>query len=308
MTIQDALLGYWLERRRNVSEATVKDYSLTFNRFVAWLPANIQIDAITADHVRQFLNAMQRQHKLRGKTLANYWTALSSLWTWAEAELNLPHVIRNRVACPEYRRPAILPYTRQEITAMLEATGQNSAWRSRNGHQVRSIRPEALRDRAIVLTLLDSGLRASELCALCVGDHEQRTGQLHIKKGKGNKARYVYLGDSSRKAIWRYLASRPGVQPGAPLFATKTGGHIERNSLGNMIESTAKRAGVAHPTIHRFRHTFAITFLRNGGNVLELQQLLGHEKLDTVRIYASLAQVDLVDAQRRASPADNWRL
>lgn len=308
MTIQDALLGYWLERRRNVSPATVKDYSLTFNRFVAWLPANIPIEAITADHVRQFLNAMQRQHKLRGKTLANYWTALSSLWTWAEAELRIPHIIRNRVACPEYRRPAILPYTRQEITAMLEATGQNSAWRSRNGRQVRSVRPEALRDRAILLTLLDSGLRASELCNLTIGDHDNRNGQLHIRKGKGGKDRYVYLGDSSRKAIWRYLASRPGAPPTAPLFATKTGGHIERNSLGNMIESTAKRANVEHPTIHRFRHTFGITFLRNGGNVLELQQLLGHEKLETVRIYASLAQIDLEQAQRRASPADNWRL
>lgn len=308
MTIQDALLGYWLERRRNVSEATVSDYTNTFSRFVAWLPADIQIEAITADHIRRFLDAMQRQRNLCGKTLANYWTALSSLWTWAEAELNLPHIIRHRVACPEYHRKEIMPYTRHEITAMLEATGQNSAWRSRGGRQVRSVRHEALRDRAILLTLLDSGIRASELCALCVEHHDQRTGQLHIKKGKGNKGRYVYLGDSSRKAIWRYLASRAGVQPGDPLFATKTGGHIERSSLGNMIEATAKRAGVANPTIHKFRHTFAINFLRNGGNVLELQQMLGHEKLDTVRIYARLAQIDLEHAQRRASPADNWRL
>ncbi len=308
MTISDALLGYWLERRRNVSEATVRDYSLTFRRFVAWLPANIEIGAITADDVRRFLAAMQRQHKLGGKTLANYWTALSSLWTWAEAEMQIPHIIRNRIACPEYRRKEILPYTRQEITAMLEATGQNGTWRSRSGRQVRSLRPEALRDRAILLVLLDSGLRASELCALCVDDYDQRNGQLHVRHGKGNKGRYVYLGDSSRKAIWRYMAARPATLAADPLFATRTGGHLERNSLGNMIEATARRAGVPKPTIHRFRHTFAINFLRNGGNVLELQQLLGHEKLDTVRIYAALAQVDLEEAQRRASPADNWRL
>lgn len=129
-----------------------------------------------------------------------------------------------------------------------------------------------------------------------------------MRHGKGGKGRYVYLGDSSRKAIWRYLATRSAAQPSDPLFATKVGSHIERNSLGNMLEATARRAGVPNPTIHRFRHTFAINFLRNGGNVLELQQLLGHEKLDTVRIYASLAQVDLEEAQRRASPADNWRL
>ncbi len=62
-----------------------------------------------------------------------------------------------------------------------------------------------------------------------------------------------------------------------------------------------------HSTVHKFRHTFAITFLRNGGSVLELQRMLGHERLDTVRIYASLAEADLQEAQKRASPADNWK-
>lgn len=57
-----------------------------------------------------------------------------------------------------------------------------------------------------------------------------------------------------------------------------------------------------------FRHTFAITFLRNGGNVLELQRLLGHEKMDTLRIYVELAQLDLANAQAAASPADHWGL
>ncbi len=60
--------------------------------------------------------------------------------------------------------------------------------------------------------------------------------------------------------------------------------------------------------MHRFRHTFAVNFLRNGGNVLELQEMLGHERMDTVRIYAKLAEVDLQAAQQRSSVADNWRL
>jgi len=60
--------------------------------------------------------------------------------------------------------------------------------------------------------------------------------------------------------------------------------------------------------LHRFRHTFAYNFLRNGGNPIELQRLLGHEEMDTVNIYVNLAESDLQDAQRRASPANNWRL
>ena len=64
-------------------------------------------------------------------------------------------------------------------------------------------------------------------------------------------------------------------------------------------------AGV-HP--HRFRHTFAINYLRNGGDVLHLQAVLGHETMDTVRNYVRLAQIDLASAQQNASPADAWRL
>lgn len=308
MFLDDALTGYWLDKQRDLSPHTVRDYSLTFARLRAFLGAGARIEAITPDDLRRFLDDVQAEHDLGAKTLANTWIALSSLWTWAEKELHIPHCLRGRVDRPRYRRPPVLPYDRHEVLALVTATAYAAGWDSINGKRAVASRPTAQRDRAILLTLVDTGIRAQELCDLTVADYDPRRAQLHVRQGKGRKARYVYLGQAAHKAIWKYLATRPGAAGDQPLFATRTATHLDRNALRHMIERCAQRAGVPHAGVHRFRHTFAVNFLRNGGNVLELQALLGHEKLDTIHIYASLAQVDLQQAQKRASPADNWQL
>jgi site-specific recombinase XerD len=74
-----------------------------------------------------------------------------------------------------------------------------------------------------------------------------------------------------------------------------------------MILRLGDNAGVQNAHPHRFRHTFAITFLRNGGSPLLLQELLGHEELSTVLHYVKLAEQDIDDGARH-SPADHWRL
>jgi len=79
--------------------------------------------------------------------------------------------------------------------------------------------------------------------------------------------------------------------------------------LRRLLNRMGERAGLAKSVYpHRFRHTFSVNFLRNGGNVFELQQLLGHTSLEMIKRYAKIAQSDVEAAHRRASPVDNWRL
>lgn len=308
MQWETALEGYWLEKRSRVSPATVRDYTNTFRRFADYHGVDLPpVEHIGAVHVRTYLNHL-KDTGLSDKTILNAWIAFSSFWTWAETELKIPHIIRDRVARPKYRRPAIEPYTRADLNAMLNVVDKAATWTSKHGKQVTEARSTAHRDRAILLTLVDTGIRASELCDLLIGDYESKTGRLHIRHGKGNKSRYVYAGDATRKALWRYLADRPDAKPEQPLFATRTGIALERNNLRHLIENCAARAGVTNATVHKFRHTCAINFLRNGGSLLELQRILGHESMNTLHIYVTLAESDLSAAQRRASPADNWKL
>jgi integrase/recombinase XerD len=307
ITFDHAIEGYWLARRGNFSQGTISEYSVTFRRFAERFGATPLVDITPAD-VQRWMADTVAAHKLSKKSMCNIWTALSSFWTWASVELDVPHVIRNHVQMPEYRSPVIEIYSELEIKAMIGACGQKAEWRTRHGRSVRLDSPFGLRDQAIIITLVDTGVRASELCNFEIRDYIQQQGRLLVRQGKWGKDRVVFLGQSGRRILWRYLVSRADAHPSDPLFATGTNRPIERNNLRRMLKDIGDRSAVTKVTVHRFRHTFAVNFLRNGGNLLELQEMLGHEHMDTVRIYARLAEVDLAAAQRRSSVADKWRL
>ena len=309
MRLDYALEGYWLSKRRGFSPHTVADYQVTFRRLVAFLGAEREFERISTADVNRFLNHLQAELGLSAKTVLNAWTALSSLWTWAERESDAQHVIRGRIARPKYRRPIIEPFSEAEVRALLKACETMHAWDRRNDRYIEGTRPTALRDRAILLMLLDCGLRVSELTALNLADYDRKSGQVTIHHGKGDKKRTISVATVAKQAIWRYLKTRPEALPGDPLFlSSHSGGRMDRVAVRAIVMRAGERAGVAKAYPHRFRHTFAVNFLRNGGNPLALQDILGHEKLDTVRLYVKLAETDLAQAQASASPADRWGL
>lgn len=306
MKLSDAIDGYWLDKQLDFSKHTITGYRVIFRRFVAFLDDK-EIEQVTTNDVRHFLLHCADEFELSAKSLSNVWAALSSLWTWAESELKTEHIIRGKVKRPRYRKTIIETFTQDDIRALLKAAGYTQSWQARSGKQTQSRRPTASRDRAIILTLLDTGIRAQELCDLTIGDYDEKRGRLHIRHGKGDKQRFVVLGSRSRKAIWRMLVERGQVKPSAPMYATQTEGHMQRDNLRHTLRRIGERANVQRVYPHRFRHTFAINFVRNGGNVLLLKELLGHESIDMVMHYARIAEQD-IDRGSDYSPADNWRL
>lgn len=305
MKFSVAVEGFFLDRGLQLAKTTVANYRHYFGLFQTFMNDQ-DIETITGRDITRFLLHLSQERGLSDRTVHDVRARLSSLWTWANGELGIDNIVA-RVPKPTYRNREIVPYTRQELHQLLDAATHDRQWRARNGQLVQSKRATALRDRAILLTLVDTGIRASELCDLTIGDYDQRRGRLHIRHGKGDKGRFVITGKRTQKALWRYLATRAGTQPSDPLFASGAGNRLDRHNLYNMVVRTGERANVAGAGIHRFRHTFAINFLKNGGNVFELQALLGHEDIKTVAIYVRLSELDL-DATQRHSPADNWRL
>ena len=247
------------------------------------------------------------------KTIRNIWVTLSSFFSWAKMEFQIESPLEN-IPAPKFPKTVTEPYTQEEIERMIKACTYSREAETVRRRRFVMRRPTGNRDRAILLTLLDTGIRASEFCALKVGDFDAKTGRLEIRHGeaggaKGGKGRIVYLGKAARHAVWRYLAEREdGDDVTAPLFIASRNHVFTPNNLRHLVKRIAEKCDVKNEYPHRFRHTFAITYLRSGGDVFTLQSLLGHGSLDMVRHYARIAQLDVEQAHRKASPVDNWRL
>lgn len=309
MRLSLAIEGFLLFRAGAGSINTMKEYAYTLHKWVAHI-GDVDTGELAADHVRRFLYHLRIEEELSPKTVKNAWIGLSAFFTWLEGEMGIEHVIRKyKIKMPAAASREIIPLDKQQLRQLLLACERTAEWDGEKRSGPTTKRPTRVRDRAIVLMLLDTGSRASELCALLIGDVDMKTGAVQIRRGKGDKGRTVYLGNLAREALWRYVSKRKDTRPSDPLFETSKRSAVDRAALRKMLLTAGKRAGIVEPvTPHRLRHTFAITYLRNGGDVYTLQRLLGHSSMEMVRRYLSLAQTDIAEAHRRASPVDNWRL
>ena len=155
------------------------------------------------------------------------------------------------------------------------------------------------RDYCILCIFLNCGLRISEIVGLNLGDI--RTDHLRVR-GKGSKERVVFLNDAVADALNAYLAlraTRKATEPGA-LFLTASGSRVSRAAVHAMVKKTLLRAGLdaEHYSAHKLRHTAATLMLQNGVDVRTLQELLGHEHLNTTQIYTHVDSGELRTAAR----------
>lgn len=162
---------------------------------------------------------------------------------------------------------------------------------------------EDVRDRAIILLLADTGCRVGGLCSLTISNLDI-PGRSAVVIEKGNRGRFVYFTDPTADALALYLAVRPAADSDA-VFIAKGGTPLTTGGVRLMLERVGKRAGVkGRANAHSFRHAFARSFLKNGGNLAMLGQLLGHAPGSpvTVKYYAIFDAREAQEAHSRFSP------
>jgi len=326
LTLSQAIEGCLLYKTASgLSPNTIRDYRNSYKKLLLYFGGDVPFASISRDRLLAFFAWLQDEYvsepdgiaprgkiRLSPKSINNIHTAASALWAWGVNEGYLETNIVRSIDPPRYERPAIVPLTREEIRALLAACDYTRTWKNR---ATVSRRPTADRDRAIILLLLDTGIRRGELCDARINDINLKANTLRVAgkgRGRDKKERVVHFGKRTAKALWRYLTPRLAeCDPDDPLFLAGPaddprplrGGHLRR-----LLKRLGDRAGVNNVYPHRFRHTFAITYLRNGGDPFTLRILLGHSDLEMVERYLAIVRADCSDAHRRASPVDNWRL
>ena len=278
-------------RARNLSPGTIGFYNYRFLAFRRFLEAE-ELDLAPADVtppvIRKFLESERTRNsaccaKQSFRTLSAFFNFLVSDGYLSESPMKQVESVRQPL-------PVVPVVSMAQVEALL-ATCDHSF--------------TGVRDRAIIMTLLDTGLRVAELCTAPLAGIDWNAQTLAVM-GKGAKGRQVPFGTATKTALLAYMGRRGNVQGVGEIFVTVLGDPFKPKGVLEMLKTRAGRAELteAHITPHQFRRAFAVQFIRNGGDPFTVQKILGHTDLTMTRRYAELSQTDVVEKHRRYSPAD----
>lgn len=277
-----------------LSPATLKYYQYQIGTFVTFCQQSniIQPQGVTPMLIRLFL--LERLKKNKASSVHDYFRAIKRFFNWLVAEGILDKSPMQGIKPPKVQREVIRPFSERDIANLLTVTSRDDFL--------------SVRNRAILLVLLDTGIRLRELAGMHWRDVDRYHNTI-IVMGKGGKERTVSIGKATARALSRYFRMRPA-EP-AELWLSEERHPMTRDGLQMTIKVMCRRAEITDAKCgpHTFRHTAAITCLRNGMGEFVLQIMLGHADLRMTRRYVStLGTDDMIKAHIKASPVDNLKL
>jgi len=299
-----------MERRGCTPDSVVtnRNLLLRFQRWLAPSEASVKLMTITPERARNYITDLQAREvkwvdhpnhpaehsKLSPFTVRKVVKVLRGFGTWLDrqgyanpfSELEIPKV-------PKYTLDVL---TNAEIERLLA--------------EVNPATSAGGRLFAIVLLMLDSGLRIGEVASARLPDLDLTRRQLKVM-GKGRKERFVPFGQRCAQALTRYIHMHRA-QPIRPddnhLFLSPDGMAMTRNSLLQVIRRLRVACGITRLHAHLFRHTFAVNFLINGGDLRTLQLIMGHESLAVTQRYLHFNSQQVQTQYQPFSPVDRLPL
>lgn len=288
---------------RGRSEATISRYRDTIRMFADWQAEHerrLAATAVRPSHVRDFLR--HRQAQTSPGTAAIDYRNLRAYFNWLvrEDELEPGESPMLKVGAPKVPERDVPVMEPDHVAALLKTTAGRSF--------------EKRRDRAMILVMLDNGVRVSGLVGLRYTPHEAETNDVMLDRGqlrvtlKGGRETFVPIGSATAAAVDRYLRERAKhKQSHRKELWIGPKGALTTSGVRQMLTRRARQAGIAHTHPHLFRHTAAHLLKSAGLTEEELMAVCGWESAAMARRYGrSAAAARARAAHRRVSPADQF--
>jgi len=281
MEISAVISSYLMHVRveKGLSVNTISAYKRDLQKFDEFArKRKLVLESVGRDDLVDFLAGLYRL-KLESRTVARQLVTLRNFFRFAQIQDLIPEDPSINLESPKIRRH--LPgYLRlEEVEKLLEQPDSGT--------------PMGLRDRAMLEVLYSTGLRVSELIGLRVTDLDSKVGCVRCI-GKGDKERIIPLTDELVVILEKYLKTRPDVSSNN-LFISRLGEQLCARSVYGLVKKYLKATGIKKNkmAVHSLRHTFGTSLMNNGVNIVVIQELLGHKKLETTRRYLHINSADL---------------
>ncbi len=278
-TVQSSSIESFLSAKRieGCSEKTLRYYRRTIEAMTDNLGK--PPEQITTADLREYLTDYQRTRRSGKVTIDNIRRILSSFFSWLEDEDYIVKSPARRIHKVKTAKIVLDTYSDEDLERMRDQCG-------------------SLRDLAMIDLLASSGMRVGELVSLNQDDLDFAEREC-VVLGKGNKERIAYFDARAKIHLQNYLEMRTDDNPA--LFVSLRAPH-ERLSIGGVearLRTLGQRLQIPKLHPHKFRRTLATAAIDKGMPIEQVQQLLGHQKIDTTMHYAMVKQQNVKNAHRK---------
>ena len=302
----------WLQEQDHAFH-TIRAYSVSLRDFANWFQQatgqELAPEHITPLDVRQYRQHLAATRRLKPTTINNYLAGIRAYARWAQQTRRAEHDPTIGIKSLQVGRQSPHWLTRSDQYALLRVAREEvqlGDLRARgNPAHPGAVWPR--RNLALITLLLNTGLRVSEVAALHLDDvkiHE-RSGTVQVRSGKGRKTRNVPLNSDVRNPLQAWLNARREIATkGEHLFLSQKGGPLSARAVGFRVNALAKKANLEAVSPHTLRHSFAKNLVDAGVGLEKVAALLGHESLETTRLYTIPSEADLQEATERVAWED----
>lgn len=276
---QKAISMFFIAKKvEGLSDKSLKYYQIVIRRLLSVIQK--PVNSMTTDDIRYYLAIRQIEDKISLTSIDNERRIINSFFEWLALEDYVQKNIVKSIKKIRFKKKKKKAFTPVEVSKIKDAC--------------MSFNSEEKRKRALALVevLLSTGCRVGEISGLTIDNIDFDIGTA-VVLGKGNKERTVYLNDVAKMRLKEYWACRDNQSPYCFSSVSQGGkktlnGQMYVRGIEQLVNDLGKTAGIPNCHPHRFRRTMASEAIKRGMSVIDVQRILGHESLETTKIYLDL--------------------